>query len=148
MLFNKIPLFVSFSSNYFFKRVAKCDVTKIEICEIMGFVAIIRAIKTKNVSLLKISMLVQIVSEMLSQLYSNDSIQILLKMAWLFNVRKQVSLKRIRTGSSEHKRGNKISLIGGKMLNFGMQAFFILLLTNIIYNQISDFTNQIYLNLF
>ena len=48
----------------------------------MGFVQIIRAIKTKNVTLLKISILVQIVSEILPQLCSNDSIQILLKMAW------------------------------------------------------------------
>ena len=38
-------------------RVAKCDVTKIKICEFMGFVEIIREIKTKYVSLLKLRML-------------------------------------------------------------------------------------------
>ena len=43
---------------------------------------IIREIKNKNVSLLKMSMLVQIVAEILSLLCSNDSIQILLKMVW------------------------------------------------------------------
>ena len=48
----------------------------------MGFVEIIRAIKTKNVSLPKISMFMQIVGEILPQLCANDSIQILLKMAW------------------------------------------------------------------
>ena len=46
----------------------------------MGF-EIIRAIKTKNVSLLKISMLMQMVEEILPQLCFNDSIQIFLKMA-------------------------------------------------------------------
>ena len=48
----------------------------------MGFVEIIRAIETKNVPLLKISMLVQIVGEILPQLCSKDSVQILLKIAW------------------------------------------------------------------
>ena len=46
----------------FWNRVVKCDVTKIKICELMRFVEIIREIKTKNVSLPRISMLVQIVS--------------------------------------------------------------------------------------
>ena len=58
--------------------VAKCDVKKIKICELIGFVEIILVIKTKNVSLLKTRVLVQIVSELLPQLCSNDSIQILL----------------------------------------------------------------------
>ena len=48
----------------------------------MGFVEIIREIKTIYVSLLKIRMLVQIVSDLLPRLCSNDSIQILLKIAW------------------------------------------------------------------
>ena len=61
-------------------RVLKCDVTKTETCELMGFVGVIREIKTKNISLLKISKLVQIVGEILPQLCSNDIIQILLKM--------------------------------------------------------------------
>ena len=60
---------------------AKCDVTKIKICELIGFVQIILDIKTKYVYLIKIRMLVQIVSELLPQLCSNDSIQILLKMS-------------------------------------------------------------------
>ena len=38
----------------------KCDITKIKICKLMRFVEIIRAIKTKNVPLPNISMLVQI----------------------------------------------------------------------------------------
>ena len=67
-------------------RVVKCDVTKIKICELMRFVEIIREIKTKNVSLPRISMLVQIVGEILPQLCSNDSIQILLKMAWFITL--------------------------------------------------------------
>ena len=62
-------------------RVVRCDITKIKICELMRFVEIIREIKTKNVSLLRISMLVQIVGEI-----SNDSIQILLKMAWFITL--------------------------------------------------------------
>ena len=52
----------------------------------MEFVEIIQAIKTKYVSLTKISMLVQIVIEILSQLCSNESIQILLKMAWFLTL--------------------------------------------------------------
>ena len=44
----------------------------------MGFVEILREIKTKNVSLPKLIMLMQIVGEILPQLCSNDSIQILL----------------------------------------------------------------------
>ena len=60
-------------------KVPKWNITKIIICELMGFVEIIRAIKTKNVSLLKISILVQIdhEGEILLQLYSNES-----KMPW------------------------------------------------------------------
>ena len=34
-------------------------------------------------------------------------------------------------GSSEHNRGIMSSLIGGKMLNFDMEAFFILIFLNI-----------------
>ena len=64
----------------------KCDVTKMNICELMGFVEIIREIKTKNVSLPKISMLMQIVGEILQQLCFNDSIQILLKMVWFLTL--------------------------------------------------------------
>ena len=67
-------------------RVVKCDVTKIKICKPMGFVEIIREIKAKNVSLPRISMLMQIVGDILPQLCSNDSIQILLKMAWFITL--------------------------------------------------------------
>ena len=35
-------------------------------------------------------------------------------------------------GSLEHNRGNKSSMIGGKMLNIGTEAFLILFFTNII----------------
>ena len=63
-----------------------CDVTKIKICELMGFVEIMRELKTENVSLPKISKLVEIVGEILPQLCCNDSIQILLKMAWFLTL--------------------------------------------------------------
>ena len=63
-------------------REAKSDITKFKICELMGFIDTIRANKTENVALLKMSMLAQIVSEILPQLCSKDYIQILLKMAW------------------------------------------------------------------
>ena len=52
---------------------------KIKIYDLMVFVEIIREIKTKNLSLPKISILVQIVDEILPQLCSNEYIQILLK---------------------------------------------------------------------
>ena len=52
----------------------------------MRFVEIIWEIKTKYVSLLKIRMLVQIFSELLPQLCSSDSIQILVKMAWFLTL--------------------------------------------------------------
>ena len=62
---------------------AKCDNNKkTKIYEPLGFVLIFRAIKTKNVSFLKIGMMVQIVGKILPQLCSNDSIQIPLKTAW------------------------------------------------------------------
>ena len=67
-------------------RAAKCDETKNKTCELMGFIEIIREIKTKNVSFLKISMLVQIVGVILPQFCFNDSIQILLKMAWFLTL--------------------------------------------------------------
>ena len=111
--------------------VAKWDVTKIKNCELMGFVEIIREIKTKNESLLKIRMLVQIVSELLPQLCSNDSIQILLKMAWFLTLGIKPVFIRICMGSSEQNHGNISSMICGKMLNFGMEACFILIFLNI-----------------
>ena len=52
----------------------------------MGFVEIIRVIKTKNVSLPKISMLMQITGNILLNLFSNDSIQILQQMTWFLTV--------------------------------------------------------------
>ena len=52
----------------------------------MGFVEIIRVIKAKHVSWLKVSVLVQNVGEMLPQLCSSDSIQILLKLAWFLTL--------------------------------------------------------------
>ena len=65
----------------------------------MGFVEIIREIKTKYVSLLKIRMLVQIV--LLPQLCFNDSIQILLKMAWFLMLGTKPIFIRICIRSSE-----------------------------------------------
>ena len=97
----------------------------------MEFVEVIREIKTKYVSLLKIRMLVQIVSELLPQLCYNDSIQTLLKMAWFLTLGTKPIFIRICMRSSEQNRGNISSLIGGKMLNFGMEAFFILIFLNI-----------------
>ena len=104
---------------------------KIIICELMGFGKIIREIKTKYVSLLKIRMLVQIVSELLPQLCSNDSIQILVKMAWFLTLGTKPIFIRICMRSSEQNRDNISSMIGSKMLNFGMEAFFISIFLNI-----------------
>ena len=53
----------------------------------MEFFKIIREMKTKNVSLLKISILVQIAGEILPQLFTNDSIHILLRMARFFTLK-------------------------------------------------------------
>ena len=49
-------------------------------------------------------------------------------------------------GSSEHNCGNMSSLIGGKILNFGLEPFFILFFFSFFeyYNQFGDFTNQIF----
>ena len=121
--------------------VAKCDITKITICELMGFVEIIREIKTRYVSLLKFRMMVQIVSELLPQLCSNDSIQILLKMAWFLTLGTKLTFIGICMGSSEQNRDNISSLICGKMLNFGMEAFFILIFLNITTKLVISQTN-------
>ena len=110
---------------------AKCDVTKIKICELIGFAQIILDIKTKYVCLIKIRMLVQIVSEILPQLCSNDSIQILLKMSWFLTLGTKPIFIRNCMRLSEQNRDNISSLIGGKMLSFGMEAFFILIVLNI-----------------
>ena len=88
----------------------------------MRFVEIVRVVKTKNVSLPKISMFMEIVNKILPQLCSNDSIQILLEMA---------NLNRICMGSSEHNRSNISSLIVGRILNFGMEALCILFFLNV-----------------
>ena len=80
----------------------------------MGFVDIIPEIKTKYVSLLRIRMLVQIFSEILPPLCSNDSIQILLKMAWLLTLGTKPIFIRICMRSSEQNRGNISSLISSK----------------------------------
>ena len=42
------------------KRVTKCDVTKIQICDIMELIGIFRKNKVKNADLQEISVLVQI----------------------------------------------------------------------------------------
>ena len=64
-------------------RVVKCHATKITIWELMG--EIIQAIKTKNVSLPKSSRWCKL-SMPHYQLRSNDSVQILLKMAWFLTL--------------------------------------------------------------
>ena len=63
-------------------RVLKCEVIKNEICEIMGFVKIFRKNNVQDAYSPKISNLGQIVSEILTQLCSDDSIQILLNLTW------------------------------------------------------------------
>ena len=59
-------------------RVPKCDVIENEICEIMGFVKIFWKSNVQDAYSPKISNLGLIVSEILAQLCSDDSIQILL----------------------------------------------------------------------
>ena len=87
----------------------------------------------------KIRMLVQIVSVLLPQLCSNESIQILLKMAWFLTLGTGPIFIRICMRSSEQNRDNISSLICGKMLNFGMEAFFIFLIitTKLVISQIN-----------
>ena len=63
-------------------RVPKCDVIKNEICEIMGFVKLFWKNNVQDAYLSRISNLGQIVSEILAQLCSDDSIQILLNLTW------------------------------------------------------------------
>ena len=53
-----------------------------EICEIMGFVKIFWKNNVQDAYSPKISNLGQIVSEILAQLCSDDSIQILLNLTW------------------------------------------------------------------
>ena len=79
---------------------------KLKFCELMGFVEINREIKTKYVSLLKIRMLVQLGSELLPQLCSNDSIQILVKMARFLTLGIKLIFIWNCKRSSEQNRGN------------------------------------------
>ena len=63
-------------------RVPKCDVIENEISEIMGFVKIFRKNNVQDAYSPKISNFGQIVFEILTQLCSDDSIQILLNLTW------------------------------------------------------------------
>ena len=65
-----------------FYRVPKCDVIENEICEIMGFVKTFWKNNIQDAYSPKISSLGQIVSEILTQLCSDDSIQILVNLTW------------------------------------------------------------------
>ena len=51
------------TGNYFYRE-EKCDVTKIQICEIMGLVSIFRKRKMKKGPSPKISLLVQVGEDM------------------------------------------------------------------------------------
>ena len=98
----------------------------------MRFVEIIREIKTKNVSLPRITMSVQIVGEILPQLCFNDSVQILLKMVRFITLGIEPILEGfVSLRSSEHNHSNISSLINGKMLYFSMEACFILFFLNV-----------------
>ena len=67
-------------------RVLKCDVIKNKICEIMGFVGIFSKNIIQEAYLPKTSIVGQIVSEILAQLCSDDSLQILLNSDLGLNV--------------------------------------------------------------
>ena len=88
----------------------------------MGFVEIIQAIKTRHVSLLKISMLVQNIGEILPQLCCNDSIQILLKIAWLLALGFVWVIRAYPW--------QDVITDWWQMLIFGMEAFFIMYFLN------------------
>ena len=53
------------------------------------------------------------------------------KNGLVLNVKNQANLQRICMESPEHNLGNRSSLIVEKMLNFGMDTFFILFFQNI-----------------
>ena len=74
----KTPL--TFCKRY---RVLKCDVIKNQICEIMGFASIFWKSNIQEAYLPKTSIVGQIASEILPQLCSDDSIQILLILTWV-----------------------------------------------------------------
>ena len=67
-------------------RVPKCDIIENEICQIMGFVKIFWKNNVQDAYSPKISNLGQIVSEILAQLWCDDSIQILLNLAWFIRL--------------------------------------------------------------
>ena len=91
---------------------------KIKICELMGFVEIIWAIKAKYVSLLKLACWCKFSARYYRSYVPMNPYTNPPKVAW-------------NMGSSEHNRGNISSLIGGKVLNFSMEAFCILFFRNI-----------------
>ena len=67
----------------------------------MGLVNIFRKNKIKNVPLPKIDLVVEICIEILAPVCSDDSIQILLKMAWIIKLTIQAYFRRIYMESSE-----------------------------------------------
>ena len=72
------PVLEDFIRGSLVNRVLKCDVIKNQICEIMGFVGIFSKNIIQEAYLLKTSIVGQFVSEILAQLCSDDSLQILL----------------------------------------------------------------------
>ena len=83
---------------------------KNEICEIMGFFMVLRRINFQKAYLPKISIPGQIVSEILAQLSSDDSIQI------PHNISNRVKFRRICTESSEQNRTSIFETICPTML--------------------------------
>ena len=81
-------------SHVLFNRVPKWWRHKNEICEIMGFVKLFWKNNVQDAYSPKISNSGQIVSEILAQLCCDDSIQILLNLAWF--IRLGTELQRIK----------------------------------------------------
>ena len=115
--------FVNNCSNNFlstrYNRVPKCDVIENEICEIMGFVKIFWKNNVQGAYSPTISNLEQIVSEILAQLCSGDSIQILLNLTWFLILWTEPNFRRICMESSQHNLANISETICPELLIFG-----------------------------
>ena len=79
-----------------------CDVTKIQTCELMGLVSILRKNKLKKMPSPRIRLLLLIGEKKSEPVCSDDVIHILLKLAWIVTSTIQAYFRIIYMESSDH----------------------------------------------
>ena len=106
-------------------------------CKITSLVVIFGKNEMKNNSIPKFSILQPISDEILLRFYSDDLIQILIKIGLVPNVKNQ-AIFRIRLETSEHNCGNNsLTICTNNLLIFSKDTFLVLISRMISTNPIS-----------